>query len=98
MKPSRYLQIKAATELAHEFSGHTPQFVDTIKEEDYKTLMKIGELDGVLYSAKRDGKIEKYIHKFKRSSRPQLACSFDGKRLYILGGGYSFTNRGIVDH
>lgn len=59
--------------------------------------LKIGHLDGVLYTTVRDGKTEKYIHKFKRSSRPLLAVSFDGKNLIMLGGAYQFTERGIVD-
>lgn len=58
---------------------------------------KIGEVDGILYSTIRDGNPEKYIHRFKKKSRPLLAASFDGSQLYILGGGYTFTERGIVD-
>lgn len=59
--------------------------------------LKVGHCDGILYTTVRDGKTEKYIHKFKRSSRPLLAASFDGKSLVLIGGSYQFTERGIVD-
>lgn len=57
----------------------------------------VGELDGVLYSTTRDGKREKYIHRFRRKSRPLLAASHDGKTLRIVGGRFEFTEAGIED-
>lgn len=68
-----------------------------VKLHDKGVAFAIGQVDGILYTTVRDNEIESYIHKFKKSSRPLLASSFDGKQLYILGGGYTFTNRGIVD-
>lgn len=62
-----------------------------------KKVLAVGPCDGLLYTTKRDGRVEKYIHRFKRQSRPLLAASPDGKRLYLLGGAYTFTERGIVD-
>lgn len=60
-------------------------------------MLPVGELDGVLYTTVRDGQTEKYIHKFRKKSRPLLAASHDGKSLHILGGEYEFTERGIED-
>lgn len=48
------------------------------------------------YSAKRDGKVEKYIHEFKKS-RPVLASSYAGDQLFLVNGRYKFTNTGIND-
>lgn len=59
--------------------------------------LKVGKLDGVLYTTHRDGKTEHYIHKFKQSARPLLAVSFDGRQMIMIGGSYQFTERGIVD-
>ena len=50
-----------------------------------------------MYDTVRDGESEKYIHRFKKRSRPLLVSSSDGKSLHILGGEYEFTDRGIVD-
>lgn len=57
----------------------------------------LGKLENIGYSTVRDGVAEKYIHRFKASSRPLLKASTDGKQLSLLGGAYDFTDRGIVD-
>ena len=59
--------------------------------------MLVGELDAVLYTTRRDGRLERYIHEFAKKSRPLLAASHDGKQLVLLGGAYDFTEAGIVD-
>ena len=61
------------------------------------TAFKIGQCDGILYTTVRDGRTEKYIHKFKKNSRPVLVSNFDGKSLGLVGGKYHFTERGIED-
>jgi hypothetical protein len=50
-----------------------------------------------MYSTVRDGRHENYVHRFGAKSRPLLAASSDGTQLYLLGGAYNFTERGIVD-
>ena len=60
-------------------------------------VITVGYLDAVMYETVRDGKTEKYIHRFKKQARPLLCSSYDGTQLLILGGGYDFTDRGIVD-
>lgn len=57
----------------------------------------IGELDGVLYNTVRDGVPEKYVHRFRKSSRPLLAASADGTQLEIVGGRFQMTEAGIED-
>jgi len=71
--------------------------VETLKISIPEVALKIGQCDGVLYTTVRDGKTEKYIHKFKARSRPLLVTSFDGKQLLMVGGSFRFTERGIVD-
>ena len=60
-------------------------------------VVGFGELSAVEYRANRDGRTDLYRHVFRRQSRPLLASSHDGTALYLLGGAYNFTNRGIVD-
>ena len=57
----------------------------------------LGKLTSIGYIATRDGETAEYVHEFRSSSRPQLASSADGSQLYLLGGAYSVTERGIVD-
>jgi hypothetical protein len=90
-------KIDAAISLYENFSGHKPEIIDRVRLRVDTVAIAIGHLDAVMYSTVRDGKKERYIHKFRKGSRPVLACSSDGKQLYILTGGYRFTDRGIVD-
>lgn len=60
-------------------------------------LVNMGKIDGVMYSAMRDGKVQRFVHEFKSKARPTFAVSPDGKQLFMLGGAYNFTERGIVD-
>lgn len=89
--------LKASRERFKDFRGDEPATVRAAKVKVPKSAMVVGELDGVLYTTRRDGKVEKYIHKFRKRSRPLLAASDDGKSLHIVGGRYAFTERGIVD-
>lgn len=91
-------QIEAATALQESFSGHAPANVDTLKvPETARVYTPVGNLAGVLYDTVRDGKPEKYIHRFRRKSRPLLLTSHDGTELRIAGGRFRFTEAGIVD-
>jgi len=83
--------------LFKEFTGMEPDFVDKVKVPPVDVGLKIGKCDGILYTTVRDGVTEKYIHEFKKTSRPVLVSSFDGKQLLLLGGKFDFTERGIVD-
>jgi hypothetical protein len=90
-------QIEQAKDLFREFTGENPEHLNKVKIRTPKTGLVIGELDGVLYTTVRDGETEKYVHEFKRKSRPLLVASSDGQSLHIIGEGYEFTERGIVD-
>lgn len=98
--------MSAAIRRYQRFSGHRGEVVarlDAAKVRGVLTrgkktvLIAVGSLDFVGYTTKRDGRIESYIHRFAKHARPLLATSHDGRHLYILGGGYTFTERGIVD-
>ena len=61
------------------------------------TLVELGELVAVTYRTRKGGDVRtvNYHHDFKASDRPVLAYSADGKGLYIAGGSYRVTERGI---
>ncbi len=60
-------------------------------------LVIIGPCEAIAYNAVRDGELNSYQHEFRPESRPLLAVSFDGKRLYLIEGNYEFTSHGIED-
>lgn len=97
-KRSREARIQSASDLYTRFTGHdATEFVEVDKPEFPDVLSVIGDIDGILYTTVRDGQTEKYIHKFKKDCRPLFCVSPDGKQLFMLGGAYDFTERGIVD-
>lgn len=91
-------EVSRAGRLYREFSGHEPDEVVTVTAPKVpKAVLVIGELESVIYSTVRDDEQERYIHKFRKQSRPLLCASPDGDQLFIVGGDYEFTDRGIVD-
>lgn len=95
--PSRTAQVNAGMDLFQRFTGHNGNLFSLMQPTMPDVGLVVGYLDGVMYTTVRDGKTEKYLHQFKKKSRPLLISSFDGTQLIILGGGYDFTERGIVD-
>lgn len=95
---SSHAKLKRASDLYQDFTGHSADEIYETKFDFPKVGLEVGECDGILYTTVRDGKTEHYIHKFKKNSRPTLAASYDGKKIALVGGRYTFTDRGIVDH
>lgn len=80
-----------------DFSGHDVTRLLRVHQPSVKRGLIVGELDGVLYTAVRDGQRQKYIHRFRKRSRPLLTAAADGRSLDIVGGRYQFTEAGIED-
>jgi len=89
-------KINAAIDLFENFTGEKAEYVDRVKLHVDTVAMAIGYCDAVAYETVREGKVERYIHEFEKGDRPILAVSSDGKQLYLLGGDYKFTDRGII--
>jgi hypothetical protein len=95
---SHLKDIEAAKRLYHKFTGHDAEEIGTIDKPAVPgVLIAVGTVDGIMYTTVRDGVEEKYVHRFKKSARPLFAVAPDGQQLFILGGEYDFTERGIVD-
>jgi hypothetical protein len=94
----RLAMLKQAARLYGDFSGHEAEIVGRVKAPKIpRVLVKIGQIDGILYRTVRDGKKEKYIHKFAKGAKPTFCVSSDGKQIFLLGGRYRFTEQGIID-
>lgn len=90
-------ELQRAAALLEEFSGHKPTEVLRVSEKPMRKGLVIGQLDGVLYTTVRDGKVEAYVHKFRKKSRPLLTASADGTQIGIVGGRFQMTEAGIED-
>lgn len=95
---SRASKVAQASELFEQFTGHDADYVDKINVDISDTYANIGYVDGIMYETVRDGEKEHYIHKFKKSTRPTFGASHDGASLALIGGNFTFTERGIVDN
>jgi len=89
--------VNQAAKLYTDFRGEEPAFIDRVSLVVSPVMLLIGECDGLLYTTRRDGKMESYVHKFKENARPLLTVSNTGKQLYLIGGRYRFTDAGIID-
>jgi hypothetical protein len=92
-------QLVEAQRLFTAFHGARPSRVTRVSiPVPPRAMAAVGECIGIMYRARRDGNVHNFLHKFFRSNaRPTLAASPDGRTLYLLGGAYRFTNRGIED-
>lgn len=79
------------------FHGRAP---DAVERRLHRRIMPpvvvdIGSLGGLIYRSDKwtPGKQHSYIHMMERP--PRLVCDPSGRQLYLLGGDYRVTTRGI---
>ena len=97
-KPRLDSQIIDAVNRFQKFTGMDVEFVDTVEIPPLDDVMlTIGKCTGIMYETVRDGVQEKYLHQFKKSAQPLFCVSSDGLQIYLIGGSYIFTDRGIED-
>lgn len=90
--------VKDAARLYEAFTGHDGDEVARVDlPPPPKVALAIGRVLLVGYETIRDGVRENYVHRFAKHARPLLAASHDGRSVFLLGGAYTFTDRGIVD-
>jgi hypothetical protein len=88
--------LAQAKRLYKGFTGRSPR---TLKQLAIPALpstgLAIGRVFGIMYDVAATG--ERFQHEFKGKSRPLLVVSDDGKQVFLIGGSYTFTQRGFVD-
>lgn len=94
------MSVRRAARLFEDFTGMAGRDAvpfDFRAPAEGEALVYIGSVVAIAYEANRDKRTDHYEHEFRKSSRPVLAASSDGSRLYLLAGKYKFTARGIED-
>lgn len=96
--PSSELErAKRTAEMWNEFPATGGRRVKVRSRTIPQHLVKLGDLDSVVYRSKKyGGKPKLYEHRFKRPL-PVLTSDPDGRAMHIVGGGYKITGDGIVD-
>ena len=95
--PATRSELEQAARAFEEFTGREATKIERHRGSEVRAGWLLGSVAEISYIATRDGERALYVHKFKRRSRPQLVSSADGSQLYLLGGAYSVTDRGIED-
>jgi hypothetical protein len=91
-------EVQKAARLYERFSGHEAESIGCVDVPALPHVgIAIGEVDFIGYTTVRDGQVEKYIHNFKPADKALFVVSPDGRSIYLVGGRYRFTERGIVD-
>ncbi len=89
--------VKKALKLYKEFREAKPQRAFKVDIEVPTALMSMGNIRFIGYDTTRGGKTELYKHLFAPGSRPVLCADADNGQLFVIGGRYHVTPRGIVD-
>ena len=91
--------VRRARELFQQFHCFPPRRLIRLPRDRSipKVLVQVGELRGVIYRSDRGqrGQPRTFVHFFKNP--PLLTSDAQGQQLYILGGSYRVTPRGIED-
>ena len=93
----RSKEFRGAFQLHEKFREEKPKRAKVIEFNVPKALAIIGTLEAVEYTTTHKGKAVKYRHVFAPGSRPYLAAGPKRNQVFLVGGRYHFTDRGIVD-
>jgi hypothetical protein len=90
-------EIREGLALYQTFQGFAPERVRTVRHHRLMppVVAELGELVGLIYRSDkgRPGRPSTYIHFME--SPPVLASNPSGSQLYLIGGNYRVTGRGI---
>lgn len=90
--------LQTGNSLYERFHGEQPRRITRMRIRSLGTVaVEIGQVTMIGYETIRDGQVRLYRHDFARHARPLLAASHDGRTVMLLGGAFTFTDRGIVD-
>jgi hypothetical protein len=91
-------ELDKAVQLFETFAGSKPRRTERQRIERVvpDVLVDLGTLRGLIYAKTHEAGAERprtYIHFME--DPPRLMCDADGRRLFIVGGSYRITRRGI---
>lgn len=89
---SAFARAAALFRRFHEREPEAPGDIVRIKSDD--VFLCVGEVDGIIYRV--PGETKGYLHRFKKSRRPLLYVSSNGKRVEMIKGAFRFTERGFT--
>lgn len=89
--------LQRGRELYQGFNGFEPAQVVKVHHPRMipPVVVELGELVGLIYRSEKGqpGRPQTYIHRME--DPPRLVSNIEGTQLYIVGGSYQVTSRGI---
>jgi hypothetical protein len=89
--------IQAGAQLYRRFNRFTPERYERVQHSRLipPVVVELGELVGIIYRSSKwqPGEPRTYIHFME--DPPHLVSNVEGSQLYIVGGSYRVTERGI---
>lgn len=89
--------FRGAFKLHEDFRELPPDKALRMKVNLPKALMSMGHVEAICYRTTHGHASVLYKHDFAPGSRPVLAAGPKRNQLFLLGGRYHVTDRGIVD-
>jgi hypothetical protein len=89
------VSVQRAKKFYQNFREREPTRARKIRIRLPAAVAVMGYVEAIMYFTTHGTKSVRYKHKFAAGSRPLLTT--DGKALYLIGGRYHVTERGIVD-
>jgi hypothetical protein len=90
-------QLQSAQELYRTFNRFEPDRIEHVHHSRLipSVVVELGELAGLIYRSDKwqPGRPRTYIHFMENP--PRLVSNVTGTQLYIVGGDYRITSRGI---
>lgn len=93
----RRADLDKAQRLYESFREERPRRAKVIRVTLPKVAMIMGHVRAIEYDTTHGGKATLYKHRFAPGSRPMLVAANGRGKLFLIGGRYHVTGRGIVD-
>lgn len=89
--------LRKAARLYEDFREDKPRRAKAVRVSLPKVAIVMGHVRAIEYDTTHRGKTHLYKHTFAPGSRPMLVAGTRNGQLYLIGGRYHVTGRGIVD-
>jgi len=89
-------QLRSSARLWRAFRESPPRRARVVDFDVPKSLTVMGRATALEYTTTHGRKVQLYRHDFAAGSRPLFCAAPDG-RIFLVGGSFRVTGRGIVD-
>lgn len=90
--------LTKAVRLYRAFREAEPRRAQHYRLKLPKALARMGPCEFIGYMTTHRGKVKLYWHQFEVGSRPILYAGPRRQQLFLIGGRYGVTGRGITDY